>query len=69
MTSCWKGQPELRPTFHEVLKTIQQSFKVDTTNQATNEIKLEENTQDIETTPLLSSSDRVPSYNSIVNLV
>jgi hypothetical protein len=36
MTSCWNGQPELRPTFQEVLKTIQQSFKVDTTtNQET----------------------------------
>jgi hypothetical protein len=33
MTSCWNDQPEFRPIFQEVLKTIQQSFNVDTTNQ------------------------------------
>jgi serine/threonine protein kinase len=51
MTCCWNGQPELRPTFHEVLKTIQQSFKVDTTNQ-----EREKEAKDNETKPLLSSS-------------
>jgi serine/threonine protein kinase len=60
MTSCWNGQPELRPTFHEVLKTIRQSLKVEKTNQETEkELKISEtpdkSNKDTETTPLLSS--------------
>jgi serine/threonine protein kinase len=50
MTSCWNGQPELRPTFQGVLKTIQ-NFK---TNQ-------ESDKENNEKTPLLSV--RPPSYN------
>jgi serine/threonine protein kinase len=70
MTSCWVGQPELRPTFHEVLKKIQQSFKIDKITQE-NENMFEEDAvvtkeeeENIELTPLLSSSIRVLSNST-----